>query len=117
MTSDQLMMLLVGALLAFMMYRQFAGKVAPERARELVAQGARLVDVRSPGEFAGGHLPGAVNIPVGEIGSRHGEIGERSKPVVVYCASGMRSASAASTLKGLGFLEVHDLGSIARWGG
>jgi len=92
------------------------GKVSPEKARQLVASGARLVDVRSPGEFAGGHLTGALNIPVGELGTRMGEVGDKTKPVVLYCASGMRSASAAGMLRRAGFADVHDLGAMARWG-
>jgi rhodanese-related sulfurtransferase len=115
--QDRIFLLAAAAFLIFLVYRQFAGKVDPARARALVEQGARLVDVRSPGEFAGGHLPGALNIPVGEVGARHGELGDRTRPVVVYCASGMRSASAASALKGLGFSQVYDLGAMARWKG
>jgi len=103
-------------LVVFMLYRQFAGKVAPEKARELVKGGARLVDVRTRAEFAAGHIEGALNIPVGELGARLGEVGDREKPVVVYCASGMRSASAAGALRGAGFSQVHDLGAMARWG-
>lgn len=92
------------------------GKVSPDKARALVASGARLVDVRSPGEFAGGHLAGALNIPVGELGDRVAEVGDKAKPVVLYCASGMRSASAAGILRRAGFADVHDLGAMARWG-
>jgi phage shock protein E len=103
------------AFFLFLVYWQRSGKVDPARARALVEQGARLVDVRSPGEFSGGHLPGAINIPVGEVRARHGELGDRTRPVIVYCASGRRSASATNTLKGLGFSEVHDLGAMARW--
>ena len=44
------------------------------------------------------------------------EVGDKGKPVVVYCASGMRSASAAGMLRRAGFADVHDLGAMARWG-
>ena len=96
--------------------RAFMGKVSPEKARSLVADGARLVDVRTSGEFSGGHLDGALNVPVGDLSKRIAELGDKAKPVVLYCASGMRSASAASTLRSAGFAEVHDLGAMARWG-
>jgi rhodanese-related sulfurtransferase len=96
--------------------RAFMGKISPEKARSLVAEGARLVDVRSPGEFAGGHLDGALNIPVGDLSNRMAELGDKARPVVLYCASGMRSASAAGTLRRAGFADVHDLGAMARWG-
>jgi phage shock protein E len=107
----------IGALLAWQLSRAFLGKVAPDKARALVDAGARLVDVRSPGEHSGGPIKGSVNIPVGEVSGRLAEFGEKDKPIVVYCASGVRSASAAKTLRGAGFTDVHDLGSIARWPG
>jgi phage shock protein E len=106
----------LGGFAVWKISRGFMGKVSPEKARQLVASGARLVDVRSPGEFAGGHLTGALNIPVGELGTRMGEVGDKTKPVVLYCASGMRSASAAGMLRRAGFADVHDLGAMARWG-
>lgn len=84
-------------------------------ARRLVAAGARLVDVRSPEEFSAGHLPGARNIPVDELSGRLDEIGPRDQPVVVYCASGGRSASAARMLAGAGFTRVHNLGPMSAW--
>ena len=90
-----------------------AEKVNGARARELVAGGAALVDVRSPAEFAGGHIDGAVNIPVGEIGQRLAEVPDG--PVVVYCRSGARSARAASTLVQGGREAVYDLGGMGAW--
>ena len=89
--------------------------ISAARARELVAAGARLVDVRTPGEFAGTHLDGARNIPVGEIGRRARELGDKGKPVIVYCASGTRSAMAKRTLKSAGFSEVYNLGAMHNW--
>jgi len=115
MSQDWFGPLIFGLLIAFMLYSRFAGKASSGEARALVAAGARLVDVRSPGEFAGGHLPGAVNIPVDQIGARFAEIGPPGTPVVLYCASGMRSARAASVLKGKGFAQVADLGPMSRW--
>ncbi len=85
-----------------------------ERAHELVEQGALLLDVRTRGEFAGGHLPAAVNVPVGELAERTHELTSPARPIVVYCRSGARSASAASQLRRLG-LEVHDLGPMSAW--
>ena len=115
MNSQNVVLLVVaGLFLALMVYRAL-GRVKPGEARALVAAGARLVDVRSPGEFASGHLPGAVNIPVGELASRTGEVGAKDRPVVLYCRSGARSASAAGLLKRAGYTNVHDLGPISRW--
>lgn len=80
----------------------------------MVEAGATLLDVRTTGEFAQGHIRDAVNIPVQELDGRVGEL-DVSKPVVVYCRSGARSASAASTLRAGGF-EVYDLGAMTSWG-
>lgn len=90
-----------------------AAPVAKRDPRKLVAEGASLVDVRTPEEFDGKHIQGAKNIPVDELGSRMAEIA-KDKPVVVYCASGARSAAAARTLKGAGY-DVVDIGGMRNW--
>lgn len=75
-----------------------------------------LVDVRTPEEFASGHIPGAVNIPVQELQSRLQEI-PQDTAVVLYCRSGNRSNQAAGILGGAGYPEVYDLGGIGAWAG
>ena len=115
MTPQNWLQLGAVVIVGFFMFRGFLGKTSSDEAHALVAKGARLVDVRSPGELAGGHIPGAVNIPVDQIDRRAGEIGPKEAGVVVYCASGMRSASAAGTLRKLGFAPVADLGAMSRW--
>jgi rhodanese-related sulfurtransferase len=84
-------------------------------ARSLAADGARVVDVRTPQEFAEGHVPGALNVPHDEIARRAEEIGPPSTKVVVYCRSGRRSAVAAQALEKLGYRQVYDLGSFSAW--
>jgi phage shock protein E len=108
---------LVVALLLFVGYFLFrkGGDTSGAQARELVQAGARLVDVRTPAEFAAGRLPGAINIPVQELGDRLVELQPKDTPVVLYCRSGRRSGSAARTLKSAGFAVVHDLGPMGRW--
>jgi rhodanese-related sulfurtransferase len=115
MDASNILLIGVAGLFGYQLYRGFAGKIAPQKARELVSEGARLVDVRSPGEHRSGAIKGSLNVPVQELGRRMDELGDKAKPIVVYCASGMRSASAASMLKRAGFTAVHDLGSISRW--
>ncbi len=83
------------------------------RARELVSGGATLVDVRTPEEYAAGHVDGALNVPVDEVAARIAEI-PRERPVVVYCHSGRRAARAAETLQQNGY-EVYDLGPMSAW--
>lgn len=72
---------------------------------DLKSRGAVILDVRSPQEFKSGHAKGAVNIPVDALPSKLGGL-DKNKPVITCCASGMRSASAASILKANGFTEV-----------
>lgn len=115
MEPTTLLTVALGGFAVWKITRAFLGKVSPEKARTLVEGGARLVDVRTPGEHASGHIDGSLNVPVQELAKRMSELGEKAKPVVVYCASGMRSASAAGMLRRAGFAEVHDLGAMARW--
>jgi phage shock protein E len=108
--------LIVAALLAaaYFMFTK-GGDVSSAEAHELVGAGARLVDVRSAGEFAAGHIPGAINIPVQQLQARLGELKPKDAAVVVYCRSGNRSGNAARILRNAGFARVHDLGPMSRW--
>lgn len=67
--------------------------------QEFKEKGAVIIDVRSQGEFAGGHIKGAKNIPLNEIGNKINDIKKLNKPVITCCASGMRSSQATSILK------------------
>ena len=87
---------------------------ASDQAHELVGEGALLLDVRTRGEFASAHLPGAMNIPVQELGGRAQELPPQDRSIVVYCRSGARSAAAAAELRRLGY-RVHDLGPMSAW--
>lgn len=73
-----------------------------------------LVDVRTPEEFSGGYIPGAININLQELQQKLSRI-PKDKPVIVYCRSGNRSAFAANILKQAGYTEVYDLGGIIDW--
>ncbi|MFW5709125.1 MAG: rhodanese-like domain-containing protein [Chloroflexota bacterium] len=74
-----------------------------------------LVDVREPSEFKSGHVPGAVNIPLGEVSARVSEI-PTDKPVVLVCASGNRSGMAARALAKAGYENVYNLqGGTISW--
>jgi len=90
-----------------------AARVDGQRARALVAEGATLVDVRSPAEYGHGHIDGAINIPVNQLKSRLADVPEGA--VVVYCRSGARSAAAGRTLAGAGRENVYDLGGMSAW--
>ena len=87
--------------------------ISSAQAHALVENGAWLVDVRSDGEWEEGHLRGAVHIPVDALSARMAEL-PHEHPVVVYCASGRRSAEAARVLRAAGY-DAQDLGGMARW--
>ena len=80
-------------------------------------QDAAVVDVREPGEFKGGHIPNARNIPLGQLAERARDLDKlKGKPVVLACASGNRSMTAAGTLRKAGFEQVVSLsGGMAAW--
>jgi rhodanese-related sulfurtransferase len=103
--------LILAALIVFMMLRA-RGESGAQLAA-LRARGARIVDVRTPAEFAGGHLPGAVNIPIQELAARQGEL-PREVPLLLCCASGSRSAMGVALLKRAGFQDVHNAGPWTR---
>jgi phage shock protein E len=73
-----------------------------------------LLDVRTPEEFADGHIAGAVNIPLAELGNQLSQV-PRDIPVIVYCRSGSRSAQAATLLRDSGYTNVLDMGGIVAW--
>lgn len=73
-----------------------------------------LLDVRTPGEFSGGHIEGAANINVDDLRNRLADV-PTDQPIVVYCRSGNRSAQAARILADAGFENIYDLGGIINW--
>lgn len=100
---------------AAVMLIKIFGRIPATRAKLLLKQGAKLLDVRSPEEFASGNLNGAMNVPYREVADRIAAITpDKSVPVLVYCRSGGRSGIAASTLKRLGYRRAFNLGSLER---
>jgi len=89
--------------------------VAADVAAKHLLQGALVIDVRSPEEFLSGHVPGAINIPLGQLQERipH-EVRDKNQPLLVHCLSGGRSAIARQQLKGMGYTIVSNLGSLSR---
>ena len=71
-----------------------------------------LMDVRTPDEYANGHLTGASNIPLQELPERLGEI-PREQPVALYCRTGNRSGQAARMLRDEGFADVYNIGGLS----
>lgn len=77
---------------------------------EIIKGGAWLVDVRSPSEFAAGHVKGSVNIPLDQVERRIAEFKKKAS-VIVFCQSGMRSSRALSILKQNGLTNVYNGGT------
>src|ERR687886_121999 len=102
--------------------KQQIREVDPREVHDAVMNGngraPLLVDVREEHEFEEGHIPGAVHVPRGHLESRiEGKAGDRSQPIVLYCASGNRSALAAHTMTELlGYQDVASMtGGITLW--
>src|SRR5437763_1224556 len=101
--------------------RQIKTKIAevdPAAARDQLSNGAVLVDVREPEEWAAGHIPGAKHVPKSYLESRiEGAVPDRSEHLILYCASGNRSAWAARTLiEDLGYERVESMsGGFTLW--
>jgi rhodanese-related sulfurtransferase len=109
-----------GAMLVWPLVRRGAGgaSVGTLEATMLINQkDAVVIDVREPGEFAQTHILNARNVPLGEIEARIKELERfKEKPVIVSCATGNRSGSAASVLRKHGFTNVVNLaGGVAAW--
>lgn len=98
-----------------------AAKVAPITQEQLLERQARqpkqlvVLDVRTPQEFAEGHVPGAVNVPHDQIASRLAEV-PKDKDVVLYCRSGRRAGMAADVLAANGYTRLSHLeGDMLAW--
>jgi rhodanese-related sulfurtransferase len=75
---------------------------------------ATVVDVREPGEYAAGHVPGATLIPMGHLSSRLAEL-DKSRPVYLVCASGNRSAAMTDLLRAAGYDAYSVAGGTSAW--
>ena len=98
-------------------------RVSPAEARDMIRNGALVIDVRDAPEVEkSGKVEGAIHVSRGMLEFRadpdspyHDKKFDRSRPVVVYCASGGRSALSGKTLKDLGFEKVFNLGAFKDW--
>ena len=92
--------------------------ISQEKAKEMMdTQEVLILDVREQDEYDGGHIPGAVLLPVGTIDeeSAAGVIPEKDNTLLVYCRSGSRSKRAAKALADLGYTAVYEFGGIMTW--
>jgi rhodanese-related sulfurtransferase len=77
--------------------------------KDLVANDALIIDVRSPQEFTGGNVAGSINIPLDRLAAHSPKL-DKTRTVITCCASGMRSGMARTSLLNQGFAEVHNGG-------
>jgi phage shock protein E len=109
-----LILIVGGAVIAMFLLKRMSF-VSAEIARKHLADGALVIDVRSPQEFRGDHVSGAINIPLGELrDSLPRRVKDKNQVLLVHCLSGGRSAIAKQQLKGLGYTNVFNLGSLGR---
>ena len=97
-----------GGLLLSMIFPK--NKTSKTKIMALLNEGALVVDVRTRGEYAGGHLKNSKNIPLDELGKALSTL-DKAQKIVVVCASGMRSSQAVSLMKKEGFTECYNGGS------
>jgi rhodanese-related sulfurtransferase len=102
--------LLLGLVIAYFAWRILSSLLARRRIPALLQEGAQMVDVRSPGEFAAAHAPGSRNIPLQDLAEGAKAL-DPNRWVIVCCASGTRSAIARRKLRGQGFSRVLNAGS------
>ncbi len=88
----------------------FGSEPAPD-IQGLLARGAKIIDVRTPAEFARGHARGAINIPLQALSQNIGKIKKMKAPIIAYCRSGNRSGTAAQILRSKG-IEAYNAGSL-----
>ena len=86
-------------------FKQFFGGSEPVDFKNIIEEGAFLVDVRNPGEFAEGHVKGSTNVPLDTVPSRLAQFKDK-KQIVVFCRSGNRSEQAKAILEQNGFTNV-----------
>jgi rhodanese-related sulfurtransferase len=95
------------------------GAISPAALLDRIGRGEapQILDVRSPGEFAGGHVPGAVNVPFTSVLAGSDDVGaQKSEPLVVYCGHGPRAWLAGEALRWRGYARVTYLrGHMAGW--
>ena len=92
--------------------QMMSGRNQPKQQAAAQSNEPLVVDVRTSGEFRGGAYPGAVNIPLDELQTRLNELGDKSREITLYCASGARSAYAQRILMQMGYTKVKNGGGI-----
>ena len=88
--------------------------MSADLAQQHLRAGALIIDVRSPKEFQGGHVPNAINIPLGSLDALPNHAPDKDQVLLLHCLSGGRSAIARQQAKQLGYANAFNLGSYSR---
>lgn len=112
---DWITILIFAVLLLAIILLRRSGLVSPAEAAVHLKNGALVIDVRTPGEFNSGHLPSAINLPLGEIeSSLPRRVADKNQVLLLHCQAGGRSAEARKKLIAMGYVNAFNLGSYSR---
>lgn len=112
---DRIWWWVAAGVVAWLILQQMRGGARPDEVKAFLKKGARVIDVRTPAEFARGHLAKAVNVPLDEFSERLArEVPDKQTPLLLHCASGARSAAAKRVAAKLGYANALNLGSYGR---
>lgn len=107
--------LIIAIAVAVTFLPRLVGRISPKDAHVHLKNGAVVIDVRSREEFTSGHLPKAINLPLGEIETiLPRRIKDKNQVLLLHCHSGMRSGMAKKKLRILGYTNAFNLGSYGR---
>lgn len=110
-----IILIVIAAIIAAVFILKKSGRISPKDAQGYLRDGALVIDVRSRSEFSSGHLPSAINIPLDEIDSAlPRQLPDSNQVLLLHCQSGMRSGLAQRKLRGMGYPNVFNLGSLVR---
>ncbi len=114
-TMDSALIAVFAFLAFYTIKSMLVNDLNPEKAREMIREGAVIIDVRSEEEYGSSNLASAVNIPLSEISSRITDaVPDKEKVVMLHCRSGSRSLVGKRALKQMGYGNVYNLGSFRR---
>ena len=110
---DWILPLIIVAIIGGFLLLRMRGSVSTEDARRYLREGALLVDVRTPAEFADGSVSGAVNVPLSDLpDAMTNHCRDKSRVLLLHCQSGGRSGMAAMKLRAAGYTRVFNVGSL-----
>ena len=113
--KDWIIVLIVAVVVAALFLLKRKSFVPEEAARKFLKEGALVVDVREPNEFASGHVPGAINIPLNTLReSLPRKVTDTNQVLLLHCLGGVRSETAKKQLQQMGYAHVFNLGSYSR---